>query len=108
MHLRGSLHRVQDRSYRAVCGLLASMHIQLFTTAMGRYKSIERPPVGKTVQIEVDGQRYEGTYTVDGSIVSVDTLLLGGRRGSCTDGSPQTVAKVLLLELVLLHQKRSA
>lgn len=75
---------------------------------MGRYKSIERPPAGKTIQIEVDGQRYEGTYTVDGSIVSVDTLLLGSRRGTFTDGSPETVARVLLLELVHLSGRRSA
>ena len=75
---------------------------------MGRYKSIERPPVGKSVQIEVNGERYEGTYTVDGSIVCVDTLLLGSRRGTLTDGSPETAAKVLLLELVHLHQRRSA
>ena len=75
---------------------------------MGRYKSIERPPVGRSVQIEVDGERYEGTYTVDGSIVSVDTLLLGSRRGTVTDGSPATVAKVLLLELVHLSKRRSA
>ena len=75
---------------------------------MGRYKSIERPPVGRTVQIEVNGERYEGTYTVDGSVVSVDTLLLGSRRGTVTNGSPATTARVLLLELVHLNQRRSA
>ena len=75
---------------------------------MGRYKSIERPPVGRTVQIEIDGEHYEGTYTVDGSVVSVETLLLGSRRGTVTEGSPATVARVLLLELVHLKQRRSA
>lgn len=75
---------------------------------MGRYKSVERPPAGRSVQIEVDGKRYEGTYTVDGSIVSVDTLLLGSRRGTLTDGSPESVARVLLLELVLSNERRSA
>ena len=75
---------------------------------MGRYKSIERPPAARSVQIEVNGVRYEGTYTVDGSIVSVDTLLLGSRRGTCTDGSPETVARVLLLELVHLNERRTA
>jgi hypothetical protein len=45
---------------------------------------------------------------VDGCIVCVDTLLLGSRRGTLTDGSPETVARVLLLELVHLHQRRSA
>ena len=75
---------------------------------MGRYKSVERPPAGRSVQIEVDGVRYQGTYTVDGSIVSVDTLLLGSRRGTCTDGAPEIVARVLLLELVHLNERRSA
>ena len=75
---------------------------------MGRYKSVERPPAGRNVQIEVDGMRYEGTYTVDGSIVSVDTLLLGSRRGTVTDDSPEVVARVLLLELVHLNERRSA
>ena len=75
---------------------------------MGRYKSVERPPAGRSVQIEVDGVRYEGTYTVDGSIVSVDTLLLGSRRGTCADGAPQIVARVLLLELVHLSDRRTA
>jgi len=75
---------------------------------MGRYKSVERPPAGRSVQIEVDGVRYEGTYTVDGSLVSVDTLLLGSRRGACVDGSPEVVARVLLLELVHLNERRTA
>ena len=73
---------------------------------MSRHKSIERPPVGRSVQIEVDGTRYEGTYTVDGSIVTVDTLLLGSRRGTVNDGSPEIVAKILLLELVHSSQQR--
>ena len=88
--------------------MLCATRIQTFATSMGRYKSIERPPVGKTIQIEVNGERFEGTYSVDGSVVCVDTLLLGGRRGTVTDGSPEIVARVLLLELVHLHQKRSA
>ena len=75
---------------------------------MGRYKSIERPPAGKAIQIEVAGRRYGGTYTVDGSIVCVETLLLGSRRGPVTDGSPETVARTLLLELVHLSERRSA
>ena len=75
---------------------------------MGRFKSIERPPAGKAIQIEVNGQRYGATYTVDGSVVAVETLLLGSRRGPLKDGSPETTARVLLLELVLQNQRRSA
>ncbi|HJU20920.1 MAG TPA: hypothetical protein VJ891_00295 [Casimicrobiaceae bacterium] len=75
---------------------------------MARYRSIERPPAGRTVQIEVGGVRYEATYTVDGPIVTVDNLLLGHRCGTVGEGSAEVVAKVLLLELVHLHERRSA
>jgi hypothetical protein len=75
---------------------------------MARYKSVERPPTARSVQIEVDGQRYEGRYTVDGMIVRVDSLLLGSRCGPVGDGPPEIVAKLLLLELVHLSDRRSA
>lgn len=75
---------------------------------MARYRSIERPPVGRTVQIEVSGVRYEATYTVDGPIVTVDSLLLGHRCGTVGDRPAEVVAKVLLLELVQLRERRSA
>ncbi|HLX30663.1 MAG TPA: hypothetical protein VKV24_19460 [Casimicrobiaceae bacterium] len=75
---------------------------------MARYRSIERPPAGRTVQIEVAGVRYEATYTVDGPIVTVDSLLLGHRSAALGDGSAEVVAKVLLLELVYSHERRSA
>lgn len=75
---------------------------------MTRYKSVERAPVARSVQIEVDGQRFEGTYTVDGAIVSVDSLLLGNRRGPLGDAPPEIVAKLLLLELVHLNDRRTA
>jgi len=67
---------------------------------MPRYKSSEGAPAGRPVQIEVDGQRYEGTYTVDGPAVTVDTLLLGFRRVLIGDRSPEIAARVALLELV--------
>jgi hypothetical protein len=75
---------------------------------MTRYKSVERPPVARSVQIEVDGQRHEGTYRVDGSVVAVESLLLGNRRGPLGDGPPEIVAKLLLLELVQLNDRRTA
>ena len=67
---------------------------------MPRYKSSERPPVGRRVQIEVDGQRYEGTYTIDGPLVTIDTLLLGSRRAAIGDRTPEIAARVALLDLV--------
>ena len=75
---------------------------------MARHKSIERPPAGRHVQIEVDGTRYEGTYTVDGQIIIVDSLLLGSRRGRLGDGAPEIQARILLLELVHLNDRRTA
>jgi hypothetical protein len=75
---------------------------------MARHKSIERPPAGRSIHIEVDGVHYGATYTVDGTMVSVDTLLLGSRRGPLADGPPDVVAKILLLELVHLNERRSA
>ena len=75
---------------------------------MARYRSIERSPAGRTVQLEIGGVRYEATYTVDGPIVTVDSLLLGHRCGALGDGAPEVVAKVLLLELVHSHERRSA
>lgn len=73
---------------------------------MARHKSVERPPIARSVQIEVDGTRYEGTYTVDGPVVSVESLLLGGGLAHVDDRSPEVIAKVLLLELV--HSTRSS
>ena len=75
---------------------------------MTRYKSAESSPIGRSVQIEVDGQRHEGRYTVDGKVVAVETLLLGSRRGPLGDGPPEIVAKILLLELVHLNERRTA
>jgi hypothetical protein len=74
---------------------------------MARHKSIERPPVARSVQIEVDGTRYEGTYSVNGPVVILDTLLLGSRRAGLMDDSTEIVAKRLLLELVHLSVRRT-
>ena len=63
--------------------------------------------MGRSVQIEVDGRRYEGTYTVDGTVVTVDTLLLGMRRAALGDRTPEIAARVALLELVHASVKRA-
>ena len=75
---------------------------------MARHRSIERPPAGRSIHIEVDGVHYGATYTVDGQVVIVDTLLLGSRRGRLSDDPPEIVAKLLLLELVHLNERRTA
>ena len=73
---------------------------------MARHKSIERPPAGRRIEIEFDGERHEGTYTVDGPMVMVHSLLLGTRRAQVGDGSPETVARLLLAELAHANRKR--
>jgi hypothetical protein len=74
---------------------------------MPRYKSSERAPSGQVVQLEFDGRHYAGTYTVDGPMVTVDTLLLGSRRAPFGDQPPEIAARVLLLELVYASFKRA-
>jgi hypothetical protein len=60
------------------------------------------------VQIEVDGQRFEATYTIDGPAVTVDTLLLGSARVLIGDRIPEIAARVALLELVHASARRTA
>ena len=73
---------------------------------MARHKSIERPPAGKRIDLEFDGERNEGTYTLDGPMVTVQSLLLGTRRAQVGDGSPEAVARLLLAELAHANRKR--
>jgi hypothetical protein len=75
---------------------------------MPRYKSSEGAPAGRPVQIEVDGGRYEGTYTIDGPAVTVDTLLFGVKRALIGDRSPEIAARVALLELVHENVRNTA
>jgi hypothetical protein len=73
---------------------------------MARHKSIERPPIGQTVGIVLDGQRYEATYNVDGPILAIDSPLLGVRRVPLGNGTPDAVAKLALAELVYSIRRR--
>ena len=74
---------------------------------MARHKSLERPPAGKRIEIEFDAERHEGTYTVDGPMVTVESLLLGIRRAQVGDGSPEAIARLLLAELAHTARLRS-
>ena len=67
---------------------------------MTRHKSIECPIAGRGIRIEFDGQHYEGTYTVDGPVITVESLLFGSKRAQLGDASPEALAKLLLAELV--------
>lgn len=67
---------------------------------MTRFRSVERPPTGRSVSIELNGRAYEGTYTVDGPMLSLDTLTLGVRREPLGDYDPVVLARLLLAELV--------
>ena len=67
---------------------------------MTRFRSIEQPPTGRSVSIELNGHAYEGTYTVNGPMLSLDTLTLGVRRAPLGDYAPEVLARLLLAELV--------
>jgi hypothetical protein len=51
------------------------------------------------VSIEVNGKTYNGTYTVDGSIISV-SFALGSKRTQIGGSSPESLARVMLCELI--------
>ena len=67
---------------------------------MGRYKSIERAPAGRPVRIALRGETYEGTYRVDGPVITVETLMFGTARRPIGDNPLETLAKLMLAELV--------
>jgi hypothetical protein len=66
---------------------------------MARHKSIERTPNGINIRIQFDGKEYDGAYTVDGPMVTVQSPTLGIRRAPVGDGRPEAVAKLVLAEL---------
>jgi hypothetical protein len=57
------------------------------------------PPRPVPVSIEVNGKTYNGTYTVDGSIISV-SFALGSKRTQIGGSSPESLARVMLCELI--------
>lgn len=67
---------------------------------MTRHKSVECPIVGRGIRIEFDGQHYEGTYTVDGPVITVESLRFGSKRARRGDALPEALAKLLLAELI--------
>ena len=75
--------------------------------AMPRHKSLERPPAGRNIRIELDGVSYDGTYRVDGSMVTTESLTLGVKCAPLRDGSAEALAKLLLAELADAHERRN-
>jgi len=65
-----------------------------------RHKSVEQPAVGRSIHIALDGQDYEGSYTVDGPTLTVHSLTLGVRVSHIGDVAPEVLAKLLLAEMV--------
>ena len=66
--------------------------------SMARQNTVTRPTEGR-LSVVLNGERYEGTLTVDGPIVLVETVLLGSRRAQL-HGTPEVLATRLLVELV--------
>ena len=36
-----------------------------------------RPPIAKTVWVEVDGKRYEGSYVIEKRLITVSVMMVG-------------------------------
>ncbi|MHB8493704.1 MAG: hypothetical protein ACYC9Z_15250 [Casimicrobiaceae bacterium] len=51
------------------------------------------PPIAQAVRIERNGVVYEGTYTVNGTMVTATSLILGSKSAPLGAGSPETTAK---------------
>jgi hypothetical protein len=71
---------------------------------MARHKSCERPPEGRHFRITLDGREFEGTYTVNGPMLAVESVLMGIKRRQLGDTHPDVLAKLLLAELVYEHE----
>jgi hypothetical protein len=68
----------------------------------------EHPPAGRRVCVELNGQVYEGTFTVDGPMLTLAAPTLGVKRVPLMDNKPHALAKLLLTELVYeMEWKRS-
>ncbi len=61
---------------------------------------MKRQSVVSTVSVEVDGKAYDGTYTVQSKVVTVESIY---GAGSTQVGGlpPQAVARLLLREIVV-------
>ena len=73
---------------------------------MARHKSVEAPPIARDVRIERNGTVYEGTYTVNGAAVSVNSPALGSKSAPMGKGSPEIVAKIVLTDLLFAYEER--
>ena len=88
--------------HMACIGVVAFAH--KLEARMTRHKSSERPPDGRHFRITLDGREFEGTYTVNGPILAVESLLLGIKRRQLGDAHPESLARLLLAELVYEHE----
>ena len=68
---------------------------------------MEAPPVPPNVRIERDGMVYEGTYTVDGAMIRVESALLGSKTALIGEAPPAVIAKISLAELPFMHEECS-
>ena len=75
---------------------------------MPRFKSAEQPPEGHRVLIQRHGELYHGTYTVDGPMVVVDSPMLGTKRSWLGEMSADSLAKILLTQLLEEYELRNA
>ena len=74
---------------------------------MSGLKSTERPVAERGLRIEFDGKTYEGSYTVDGPVVAVSSVMLGTKCALRRGVPPDALAKIMLTEMVYEEQERN-
>jgi hypothetical protein len=58
------------------------------------------------IEIEVDGKRFEGRYSVESGVITVWTVLHGREATQLGGSSPERLARILLHELVAKSKNR--
>lgn len=57
-------------------------------------------PPRRPVEVEVDGTRFSGWYTVQSGVITVRTVLHGSEATHVGGSTPEVLARMLLHELV--------
>lgn len=73
---------------------------------MARHRSIESGPAPRSVHIERDGTTYEGTYSINGAMITGSSPVLGSKTTQISGSSPEALAKIILTELLFLDDEQ--
>jgi hypothetical protein len=75
---------------------------------MARHKSVERAPIARAAHIERNGTTYDGTYSINGPMITVSSPILGSKTTQLSASSPEALAKIILTELLFLEDERNS